>query len=40
MAEHATDFQRVAGLDSELRELAERREELETRWLELADDAV
>jgi ABC transport system ATP-binding/permease protein len=39
MAEHATDFQRVAGLDARLRELAEQREELETRWLELAEDA-
>ncbi|MGP3969474.1 ABC-F family ATP-binding cassette domain-containing protein [Streptomyces sp. 6N223] len=40
MAEHATDFQRVAGLDAQLRELAERREELETRWFELAEEAV
>jgi len=37
MAEHATDFARVADLDAELRELTARREELETRWLELAE---
>ncbi|MEU3192954.1 ABC-F family ATP-binding cassette domain-containing protein [Streptomyces sp. NPDC006992] len=37
MAEHATDFERVAGLDGELREVREKREELEMRWLELAD---
>ncbi|MBO8188468.1 ABC-F family ATP-binding cassette domain-containing protein [Streptomyces spirodelae] len=37
MAEHATDFERVAGLDAELRETREKREELELRWLELAD---
>ncbi|MFI8852652.1 ABC-F family ATP-binding cassette domain-containing protein [Streptomyces sp. 891-h] len=37
MAEHATDFERVAGLDAELREIREKREELELRWLELAD---
>ncbi|MDT0346990.1 ABC-F family ATP-binding cassette domain-containing protein [Streptomyces litchfieldiae] len=39
MAEHATDFARIAGLDAQLRELAGRRDELETRWLELADGA-
>ncbi|MET2714456.1 ABC-F family ATP-binding cassette domain-containing protein [Streptomyces harbinensis] len=37
MAEHATDFARVAGLDAQLRELAARRDELETRWLELSE---
>jgi ATP-binding cassette subfamily F protein uup len=37
MAEHATDFARVADLDAELRELASQREELESRWLELAE---
>ncbi|MGW8374538.1 ABC-F family ATP-binding cassette domain-containing protein [Streptomyces sp. ODS28] len=37
MAEHATDFERVAGLDTRARELAEQREELEMRWLELAE---
>jgi ATP-binding cassette subfamily F protein uup len=39
MAEHATDFERVAGLDEQLRTLASEKEELELRWLELADDA-
>ncbi|WKX72235.1 ABC-F family ATP-binding cassette domain-containing protein [Streptomyces sp. XD-27] len=38
IAEHATDFEKVAGLDATLRELAGEREELETRWLELAED--
>ncbi|MER7412521.1 ABC-F family ATP-binding cassette domain-containing protein [Streptomyces cacaoi] len=37
MAEHATDFERVASLDEELREVRGRREELELRWLELAE---
>ncbi|RKN08642.1 ABC-F family ATP-binding cassette domain-containing protein [Streptomyces radicis] len=37
MAAHATDFKRVADLDAELRELTEQRDQLETRWLELAD---
>ena len=39
IAEHATDFAKVAELDAELRELAGQRDELELRWLELADDA-
>ncbi|MFE2028868.1 ABC-F family ATP-binding cassette domain-containing protein [Streptomyces hygroscopicus] len=39
IAEHATDFTKVAELDGRLRELTGEREELETRWLELADDA-
>jgi ATP-binding cassette subfamily F protein uup len=39
MAEHATDFERVAGLDAELRRLDGEREDLETRWLELAEGA-
>ncbi len=39
IAEQATDFEAVAKLDAELRELAGEREELEMRWLELADDA-
>ncbi|WP_052849636.1 ABC-F family ATP-binding cassette domain-containing protein [Streptomyces avicenniae] len=38
MAAHATDFQRVAGLDAELRQLGEERDELENRWLELSDE--
>ncbi|MGW2563904.1 ABC-F family ATP-binding cassette domain-containing protein [Streptomyces sp. NPDC001514] len=39
IAENATDFEKVAKLDAELRELAGEREELELRWLELAEDA-
>ncbi|MGY0058998.1 ABC-F family ATP-binding cassette domain-containing protein [Streptomyces sp. LZ34] len=39
IAEHATDFAKVAELDARLRELTAEREELETRWLELAEDA-
>jgi ATP-binding cassette subfamily F protein uup len=38
MAERATDFEHVAGLDAELRELSAQRDELESRWLELAED--
>jgi ATP-binding cassette subfamily F protein uup len=38
IAEHATDFEKVAALDAELRTLREEREDLETRWLELAED--
>jgi ATP-binding cassette subfamily F protein uup len=39
IADNATDFERVAKLDAELRELAGEREDLELRWLELAEDA-
>ncbi|MEV5972596.1 ABC-F family ATP-binding cassette domain-containing protein [Streptomyces sp. NPDC051921] len=39
IAENATDFEKVAKLDAELRGLAGEREELEMRWLELAEDA-
>ncbi|MEO3976207.1 ABC-F family ATP-binding cassette domain-containing protein [Streptomyces sp. CAU 1734] len=39
IAEHSTDFEKVATLDAELRALAGEREELELRWLELAEDA-
>ncbi|MEU1821804.1 ABC-F family ATP-binding cassette domain-containing protein [Streptomyces abikoensis] len=39
IAEQATDFEAVAKLDAELRELADERDELEMRWLELAEDA-
>ncbi|GHJ39659.1 ABC-F family ATP-binding cassette domain-containing protein [Streptomyces sp. TS71-3] len=39
IADNATDFEKVAGWDGELRELAGRREELENRWLELAENA-
>ncbi|MEE1929457.1 ABC-F family ATP-binding cassette domain-containing protein [Streptomyces sp. TRM 70351] len=38
MAEHATDFERVARLDGELRELTEEKDGLELRWLELAEE--
>ncbi|MER5969294.1 ABC-F family ATP-binding cassette domain-containing protein [Streptomyces sp. NPDC002055] len=38
IAEDATDFERVAKLDAELRELASERDELEMRWLEMAED--
>ncbi|MFF1353956.1 ABC-F family ATP-binding cassette domain-containing protein [Streptomyces sp. NPDC058297] len=39
IADNATDFAKVAKLDGELRELIGEREELEMRWLELAEDA-
>jgi ATP-binding cassette subfamily F protein uup len=39
IAENATDFAKVAELDAQLRDLAGEREELELRWLELAEDA-
>ncbi|AEM80901.1 ABC-F family ATP-binding cassette domain-containing protein [Streptomyces violaceusniger] len=39
IAEHATDFSKVAELDTRLRELTGERDDLETQWLELADDA-
>ncbi|RSS28089.1 ABC transporter ATP-binding protein, partial [Streptomyces sp. WAC08241] len=39
IADDATDFEKVAKLDAELRDLAAEREELEMRWLELAEDA-
>nr|WP_324609650.1 ABC transporter C-terminal domain-containing protein [Streptomyces sp. WM6386] len=39
IAENATDFAKVAELDATLRGLAGEREELEMRWLELAEDA-
>ncbi|MFI8180884.1 ABC-F family ATP-binding cassette domain-containing protein [Actinacidiphila glaucinigra] len=38
IADNATDFEKVAELDLELRSLAAEREELEMRWLELADE--
>jgi ABC transport system ATP-binding/permease protein len=37
MAGKATDFELVAKLDARLRELAQQQDELETRWLELAE---
>ncbi|MFD3933374.1 ABC-F family ATP-binding cassette domain-containing protein [Streptomyces sp. NPDC058614] len=39
IADNATDFAKVAELDAELRALVGEREELEMRWLELAEDA-
>ncbi|WP_413753440.1 ABC-F family ATP-binding cassette domain-containing protein [Streptomyces sp. R-74717] len=39
IAENATDFEKVAKLDAELRELVAERDELEMRWLELAEEA-
>lgn len=39
IADNATDFGKVAKMDADLRELATEREELEMRWLELADEA-
>jgi len=39
IAEQATDFEKVAKLDAELRDLVAERDELEMRWLELAEDA-
>ncbi|MFI0239742.1 ABC-F family ATP-binding cassette domain-containing protein [Streptomyces sp. NPDC016845] len=39
IADNATNFEKVAKLDAELRELVAEREDLELRWLELADDA-
>ncbi|MEV7088411.1 ABC-F family ATP-binding cassette domain-containing protein [Streptomyces sp. NPDC093085] len=39
IADNATDFGKVAELDARLRELKAERDELEMRWLELAEDA-
>ncbi len=39
IADNATDFEKVAKLDAELRELVSERDDLEMRWLELAEDA-
>ncbi|MER5442600.1 ABC-F family ATP-binding cassette domain-containing protein [Streptomyces sp. NPDC002790] len=39
IADNATDFGKVAKLDAELRDLVAQREELEMRWMELAEDA-
>jgi ATP-binding cassette subfamily F protein uup len=38
LAEHATDYERVAKLDAELREVLAAREAAEHAWLELSDD--
>ena len=37
LAEHATDYTRVAELDTQLREAHREREDAETAWLELSD---
>jgi ATPase subunit of ABC transporter with duplicated ATPase domains len=37
MAEHASDYARVAALDAELRELQAQRDELEEAWLHLSE---
>jgi ABC transport system ATP-binding/permease protein len=39
IADNATDFEKVAQLDAELRELVAERDVLEMRWLELAEEA-
>ncbi|WP_030617329.1 ABC-F family ATP-binding cassette domain-containing protein [Streptomyces sclerotialus] len=39
IADNATDFAKVAELDAQLRELRDEKDELEMRWLELAEDA-
>ncbi|GGM30886.1 ABC-F family ATP-binding cassette domain-containing protein [Promicromonospora citrea] len=39
IAQQATDYQAVARLDTELRELADERDELESAWLEAAEVA-
>lgn len=39
IADNATDFEKVAELDAELRQLVAEREELELQWLELAEEA-
>ncbi|MFK8908822.1 ABC-F family ATP-binding cassette domain-containing protein [Streptomyces sp. YS-3] len=39
IADNATDFEKVAKLDAELRALIVERDELEMRWLELAEEA-
>ena len=39
IADNSTDFEKVAKLDAELRELVAERDVLEMRWLELAEDS-
>jgi ATP-binding cassette subfamily F protein uup len=39
LARHATDFAKVADLDARLREVVAEREQLEERWLEVAEAA-
>ncbi|WP_035798497.1 ABC-F family ATP-binding cassette domain-containing protein [Kitasatospora mediocidica] len=38
LAEHASDFAKVAELDGKLRKVKEEKEELELAWMELAED--
>ncbi|WP_406290977.1 ABC-F family ATP-binding cassette domain-containing protein [Embleya sp. NBC_00896] len=38
LAEHATDFDKVSALDAELRAIRDERDQLEMRWLELAEE--
>ena len=38
MLEFASDFERVAQLDKELRELHETKDSIELQWLEAADE--
>jgi ATP-binding cassette subfamily F protein uup len=38
LAEHATDFEKIATLDTELREVIANRQAAEEQWLELTDD--
>ncbi len=38
LAEHATDYEKVAELNADLQQLVAQREEHETRWLELAEE--
>jgi hypothetical protein len=37
MLEFASDFERVAELDQNLRELNEKKEKIEVQWIETAD---
>jgi len=37
LAEHATDYQRVVGLNTELQQLLQERDTAESRWLELSE---
>jgi ATP-binding cassette subfamily F protein uup len=37
LAEHATDYLRVAELNDQLRQLLTEKDEAESRWLEVSD---
>ncbi|WP_020579774.1 ABC-F family ATP-binding cassette domain-containing protein [Actinopolymorpha alba] len=37
LAEHASDYERLMGLDAELRDVRAEKEQVENRWLELAE---